>query len=220
MSSSPEISDTQTGLSRRGVLLVVSSPSGAGKTTLSRGLLRDDDAIRLSVSVTTRPPRPGEIDGTDYHFIDMPAFEKLRDEGALLESATVFGNCYGTPRAEVMDALGAGQDFLFDIDWQGAQQLAEKVGQDVVRVFILPPSARALSERLSARNQDSAEVVAGRMAKASSEIDHWAEYDYVIVNHVVEESLSRLKAILTAERLKRERQVGLSTFVDGIQGEL
>ncbi|MEO1281489.1 MAG: guanylate kinase, partial [Pseudomonadota bacterium] len=202
MSNNPQLPHAMPAVQRRGILLVISSPSGAGKTTLARRLLEDDDDIHLSVSVTTRPARPGEIDGKDYHFATMAAFEDMRDSGALLEWATVFDNCYGTPRADVQNALDQGQDLLFDIDWQGAQQLAEKMGHDVVRVFILPPSAKALGERLAARNQDSPKVVAGRMAKASAEIDHWAEYDYVIVNADVEDSLDKLKAIIAAERAR------------------
>lgn len=207
-------------IARRGVMLVVSSPSGAGKTTLSRRLLEDDANIALSVSVTTRPPRPGEVDGRDYHFVDAPKFNALKDGEDLLEWAEVFGNCYGTPRMQVENALSSGRDVLFDIDWQGAQQLAQRMPQDLIRVFILPPSAQALLDRLTTRNQDSADVVAGRMAKASDEISHWMEYDYVIVNEVVEDSLTTLKSILAAGRAKRERQLGMTDFVRALQREL
>lgn len=200
-------------IARRGLMLVLSSPSGAGKTTLSRALLEGDPAIRLSVSVTTRMPRPGEIDGKDYVFVDAPAFERMAADGELLEWARVFSNAYGTPRAPVEKAIAEGQDVLFDIDWQGAQQLAEKMAGDLVRVFILPPSVKALESRLKARAQDPPEVVAKRMAEAASEMSHWAEYDYVIVNADLETSIAGLKAILAAERLKRERLLGLSNFV-------
>ncbi|MGD9783760.1 MAG: guanylate kinase [Hyphomicrobiaceae bacterium] len=208
-------------LKRRGLMLVLSSPSGAGKTTLSRRLLdAEKDRLHMSVSVTTRPARPGEIDGRDYAFVDVTRFKAMRDDGALLEWAEVFGNFYGTERAQVEVAIGAGRDVLFDIDWQGARQLAETMAADLVRVFVLPPSGRALEDRLKARNMDSAEVVAKRMAKAADEISHWPEYDYVIVNHDVDECFSQLRAILSAERLRRERQVGLSAFVRAIQSEL
>ena len=205
---------------RRGMLLVLSSPSGAGKTTLARRLLASDPAITMSVSVTTRAPRPGEADGVDYFFVDEPRFKAMREAGQLLEWARVFDNHYGTPRAPVEAAIEAGRDILFDIDWQGAQQLEEKLPQDLVRVFILPPSATDLAARLSSRGQDSADVVARRMAAASAEISHWAEYDYVIINADLDASSASLRAILTAERLKRERLLGLSDFVRGIQAAL
>lgn len=205
---------------RRGLLLVLSSPSGAGKTTLARRLLESDPAVAMSVSVTTRKPRPGEVDGKDYHFIDTARFEAMRADGALLEWARVFDNFYGTPRAPVEAAIEAGRDVLFDIDWQGAQQLEEKLPQDLVRVFILPPSASVLSERLSSRKQDTPEVVARRMAAASNEISHWPEYDYVIINADLDASSASLRAILTAERLKRERQLGLMDFVRSMQASL
>ena len=201
-------------------MLVLSSPSGAGKTTLSRLLLEAEPNIRMSVSVTTRTPRPGEVDGEDYRFVDEAAFLQMRDRDELLEWAEVFGNYYGTPAGPVEEALATGRDMLFDIDWQGTQQLQESAGNDLVRVFILPPSARELEERLKKRAQDPPEVVAKRMAEASSEISHWAEYDYVVVNHEVEESLSAIRTILSAERLKRQRGIGLNAFVRSIQSEL
>lgn len=207
-------------IERRGLLLVLSSPSGAGKTSLARGLLDADPSIRLSVSVTTRAPRPGEVDGRDYYFVSKERFFEMRDAGQLLEWATVFGNYYGTPRAPIEEALAAGRDVLFDIDWQGTQQLAERMSGDLVRVFILPPSAEALEQRLKSRAQDPPEVVAKRMAEASNEISHWAEYDYVIVNVDLEESLRGLKSILAAARLRRERAPGLSSFVRGLLGGL
>jgi guanylate kinase len=198
---------------RRGLLLVMSSPSGAGKSTLSRRLLASDRNITMSVSVTTRPPRPGEVNGRDYHFISKEEFARLRDGGQLLEHAEVFGNFYGTPRAPVEDALARGRDVLFDIDWQGTQQLAEAMEGDLVRIFILPPSAEELRERLIRRAQDSASVVAKRMAEASSEISHWPEYDYVIVNENLDLASQQIAAILTAERLRRRRRTGLAQFV-------
>jgi guanylate kinase len=205
---------------RRGLLLVLSSPSGAGKTTLSRRLIEADGEIAMSVSVTTRAPRPGEIDGTDYRFVDEATFNRMRDAGELLEWARVFDNFYGTPRAPVEATIAKGRDILFDIDWQGAQQLSEKMKHEVVRVFILPPSATVLSERLRARAQDAEAVVRRRMAEASDEISHWPEYDYVIVNADIDTSLAGLAAILTAERLKRERLDGLSAFVREMQKAL
>lgn len=207
-------------IARRGLLLVLSSPSGAGKTTLARALLEADGGIHLSVSVTTRQPRPGEIDGKDYHFIDQAQFDRLRDAGELLEWAQVFDNAYGTPSAAVEQALAEGQDVLFDIDWQGAQQLSEKLAGDLVRVFVMPPSGDVLHKRLHTRAQDSAEVVAKRMAKAEAEISHWPEYDYVIINSDLQESIAGLRAILTAERLKRERLLGLHDFVRDLQSRL
>ena len=201
-------------------MLVLSSPSGAGKTTLSRLLLETDAKIAMSVSVTTRTPRPGERSGEDYVFVDEPEFLRMRDAGELLEWAEVFGNYYGTPAGPVEEALAAGRDMLFDIDWQGTQQLQQRARSDLVRVFILPPSARELEARLERRAQDPPEVVARRMAEASSEISHWAEYDYVIVNREVEESLQAIRSILAAERLKRERGIGLNEFVRAIQSEL
>ena len=207
-------------VSRRGLMLVLSSPSGAGKTTISRRLLDLDPGITMSVSVTTRPMRPGEQPGVDYYFVDMPEFERMAEAGDLLEHARVFGNCYGTPRDRVEKTLGSGRDVLFDIDWQGTQQLAANARADLVSVFVLPPSGTELERRLHTRAQDSAEVIAQRMAKASDEISHWAEYDYVIVNNDVAESVAAVQAILRAERLRRSRQVGLPAFVQSIQAAL
>lgn len=200
-------------IARRGLLLVMSSPSGAGKTTLSRRLLAADPHIAMSVSVTTRQPRPGEKDGTDYHFISQERFKQMRDRGELLEWAVVFGNSYGTPRKPVEEALAHGRDMLFDIDWQGTQQLSEKMSDDIVRLFILPPSAETLQDRLINRAQDTVTVVAKRMAKASDEISHWPEYDYVIINEDLETAHAQVLAILTAERLRRRRRIGLGEFV-------
>jgi guanylate kinase len=207
-------------VARRGVLYILSSPSGAGKTTLARRLIEADPGIAMSVSVTTRKPRPGERDGVDYYFVDAAGFEKMQSGGELLEWATVFGNSYGTPRAAVSAAIDAGKDVLFDIDWQGAQQLSEKMKGDVVRVFVLPPSGQVLEQRLKSRAQDPPEVVAKRMASASAEISHWAEYDYVIVNNDLEDSVRAVTSILLAERLKRERLLGLSAFVREMQSAL
>jgi guanylate kinase len=207
-------------IARRGLLLVISSPSGAGKTTLSRRLLDRDPNITMSVSVTTRPPRPGEVDGRDYYFISKERFEAMRDAGELLESAEVFGNCYGTPKGPVEHSLAKGRDVLFDIDWQGTQQLAQAMQDDLVRVFILPPSVEALRDRLISRAQDPMVVVAKRMAEASREISHWAEYDYVIVNDDLETADREICAILAAERLKRKRRVGLTAFVRSLLDKL
>ena len=202
---------------RRGLMLVLSSPSGAGKTTISRLLLPADDKIDLSVSATTRPKRPNEIEGVDYHFVDQRTFDAMVAGDEFLEHATVFGHSYGTPRAPVEEALAAGEDVLFDIDWQGTQQLAEKAAKDLVRVFILPPSTEELERRLRRRAQDPEDVLKNRMAKAADEMSHWAEYDYIVVNHDVAESLAQVQAILAAERLKRERQVGLHDFVEQLR---
>lgn len=207
-------------IDRRGIMLVLSSPSGAGKTTLSRRLLESELGIEMSVSVTTRKPRPGEVDGKDYFFVSEAEFIRLRDAGDLLEWARVFDNYYGTPRSAVERALAAGRDVLFDIDWQGAQQLNEKVAQDLVRVFILPPSGEILEQRLRLRAQDAPDSVARRMADAAAEISHWAEYDYVIINADLEASVAGLRAILAAERLRRERLLGLSDFVREMQKSL
>lgn len=209
-----------TEIARRGLLLVVSSPSGAGKTTLSKRLLASDAGITMSVSVTTRPPRPGEQNGRDYFFIDKAAFERMRDGGELLEWARVFDNYYGTPRAAVEEQVQRGRDVLFDIDWQGTQQLSEAMSADLVRVFIMPPSGESLETRLRGRNQDSEETVARRMAAASAEISHWPEYDYVIVNAELERSVAGLQSILVAERLKRSRLLGLTDFVREMQAGL
>ncbi len=202
---------------RRGLMLVLSSPSGAGKTTISRRLLEGEPDLTMSVSATTRAKRPGERDGVDYHFVDAPSFDRMARQGELLEHAKVFEHQYGTPRKPVEQALAAGRDVLFDIDWQGTQQLAESARQDLVSVFILPPSIGALEQRLKARAQDSAEVVAKRMAKAADEMSHWREYDYVIVNDDFDVSVQRVRAILFAERLKLDRQVGLGDFVKGLR---
>lgn len=205
---------------RRGLLLVLSSPSGAGKTTLARNLLASDPDITMSVSATTRPPRPGEVNGVDYHFMDAQAFGELRNRDELLESAKVFDHYYGTPRAPVEKALAEGRDVLFDIDWQGTQQLQEALADDLVRVFILPPSAAELERRLLTRAQDSHEIVARRMAKASDEISHYAEYDYVLVNEDADHSLLQIRTILDAERQRRVRQTGLTDFVKRLRDAL
>jgi guanylate kinase len=210
----------QKGVVRRGIMFVLSSPSGAGKTTLSRMLLRADRNVELSVSVTTRPKRRGEVDGRDYHFIDLGRFAAMVRSGGLLEWAEVFGHHYGTPRLPVLEALRSGRDVLFDIDWQGTQQLREKARDDLVSVFILPPSVRELERRLHRRAQDSEEIIGARMAKAAGEMSHWPEYDYVIVNTDKRLAFAEVRAILGAERLKRERQIGLSDFVRGLQAKL
>ena len=201
-------------------MLVLSSPSGAGKTTLSRKLLAVESGLEMSVSVTTRPKRPSETDGEDYIFVTPEQFNAMRDGGELLEWALVFDNFYGTPKGPVDEALASGCDILFDIDWQGTQQLRESMREDLVSVFILPPSAQELGVRLKTRAQDPPDVVADRMGKASAELSHWAEYDYVIVNQELEQSLQELRAILAAERLKRTRRTGLAEFVRRIQEEL
>lgn len=207
-------------IARRGLMLVLSSPSGAGKTTLSREILARDAGLKVSVSVTTRKPRSGEVDGRDYHFRSVPEFEALRDAGGLLEWAPVHGNFYGTPKDDVMERLAAGGDLLFDIDWQGALQLAKKAEGDTVRVFILPPSAAALESRLKGRGQDAPEVIERRLVGAVEELRHWDEYDYVIVNDDIPESLMRLEAILLAERTRRQRQSGLGDHVTRLLGDL
>jgi len=198
---------------RRGILFVVSSPSGAGKSTISRKLLENDDGLTMSVSATTRSPRPGEVDGKDYHFVDLSRFKDMVANHDFLEWAHVFGNRYGTPRAAVEEALAAGRDVLFDIDWQGAQQLYQRAGGDVVRVFIFPPSMTELERRLRHRATDSEEVIQGRMSRATAEISHWDGYDYVLVNDDVERCYADVATILAAERLKRSRQTGLIGFV-------
>ena len=210
----------RTKIARRGLMLVLSSPSGAGKTTVSRMLLRSDRGVELSISVTTRPQRRGEIDGRDYHFIDRARFDAMVKNRELLEWAEVFGHCYGTPHRPVIKALQAGRDVLFDIDWQGTQQLREKARDDLVSVFILPPTVRELERRLRRRAQDSKSVIGSRMAKAAGEMSHWPEYDYVIVNRDKAEAFAEVKAILAAERLRRERQIGLSDFVRALQAKL
>ena len=208
------------GVERRGLMFVLSSPSGAGKTTLSRMLIERTAGLKMSVSATTRPMRPGEVDGRDYFFVDKVRFEQMVKQGELLEWATVFDNRYGTPRLPVEAALSAGQDVLFDIDWQGTQQLREKARADVVSVFILPPSAADLERRLHTRAQDSEQVILGRMSRAAHEMSHWAEYDYIVINHDVDEAFAEVQSILKAERLKRERRTGLTNFVRALQRQL
>ena len=207
-------------IGRRGLMLVLSSPSGAGKTTIARRVLVEDGGIAPSISHTTREKRRGEVDGRDYHFVDKQTFTRMRDEKAFLEWALVFDNFYGTTRAPVEQALGDGRDVLFDVDWQGADSLREQAKGDVVSVFILPPTAGALEERLKTRAQDSDDVVARRMAGASNEIQHWKDYDYVLVNFDVDRSVEAVHAILAAERLKRERLTGLDGFVQGLLKQL
>jgi len=202
---------------RRGLMLVLSSPSGAGKTTLSRRLLAEFPDLTMSISVTTRPKRPGEVEGVDYHFIDRIDFDLMINKRQLLEHAKVFDHYYGTPAKPVQDALDAGRDILFDIDWQGAQQLKQEMRDDLASIFILPPSTKELEQRLKSRAQDSDEVVAQRMSKAADEISHWPEYDYVVVNDDVEAALAQVRAILMAERLKRPRQTYLVNFVKRLQ---
>ncbi len=204
-------------ISRRGLMLVLSSPSGAGKTTIAREILSRDDNLRMSVSATTRPKRPGEVEGLDYFFLKEENFRLMVNRRELLEHATVFGNLYGTPRAPVEKTLAAGRDVLFDIDWQGTQQLHESAREDLVSVFVLPPTTRELERRLKSRAQDSEEVVAQRMSKAADEMSHYPEYDYIIVNNDIKASVAQVEAILTAERLRRERQVGLGDFVRGLR---
>ena len=204
---------TTDNLKRRGLMFILSSPSGAGKTTIARKLLAGDGDLRMSVSVTTRPMRPGEVEGKDYIFVDRPTFERMAAEEAFLEWAEVFGNFYGTPKAQIKAGLKEGQDFLFDIDWQGTQQLYQRAEADVVRVFLLPPGIGELERRLSSRGTDSAEVIAGRMARARSEISHWDGYDYVVVNDDIDACFAKVRTILQAERMRRARQTGLVDFV-------
>ncbi|MDP5326389.1 MAG: guanylate kinase [Paracoccaceae bacterium] len=205
---------------RRGLLIILSSPSGAGKSTLARRLMAWDPNISFSVSATTRAPRPGETDGREYHFRTRAEFQKMVDAQQMLEHAEVFGNLYGTPKAPVESALMAGYDTLFDIDWQGGQQIRNSgLGRDVVSIFVLPPSIAALEERLRGRAQDSDDTIAERMAKSRDEISHWAEYDYVLVNHDVTQAENELRTILMAERMRRERQPGLADFVRGLNSE-
>ncbi len=203
-------------IGRRGMLLVLSSPSGAGKTTLARRLLAVDPTLRMSVSVTTRGLRPGEVEGRDYHFVDKAEFERRKRAGELLEWAEVFGESYATPKAQVLELVEAGTDVVFDIDWQGARQLKRQMPSEVVRVFILPPDGKALERRLRTRNQDAEPVVRRRLAAAAAEIGHWDEYDYALVNADLEATVASLTGIVAAERLKRERQTGLSEFVAGL----
>src|SRR5574338_1033305 len=210
--------DENPGLSRRGLLIVLSSPSGAGKSTISRMLLSADPAVTISVSATTRPKRPGEVDGIDYHFVDDAEFDRLIDTGEFVEWAPVFGFRYGTPKAPVKQALKEGRDILFDIDWQGTQQLEAAMGEDLVSIFLLPPSMVELERRLKERGTDSPEVIADRMSRAASEISHWPEYEYVLVNRATDECLRQVQAIVAAERLKKARQTGLVSFVRELIG--
>lgn len=207
-------------MARRGLLLILSSPSGAGKSTLARRLMDWDPTLKFSVSATTRNPRPGEEDGVHYHFRDHDTFRAMVAEGQMLEHAEVFGNYYGSPRGSVEQAMREGRDTLFDVDWQGGQQIRNSaLGQDVVSVFILPPSIAELERRLRGRGQDSEEVIAGRMAKSQAEISHWAEYDYVLVNHDIDQAARELITIVEAERLRRARQPALVDFVRGLDTE-
>ena len=199
-------------MGRRGLMFILSSPSGAGKTTIARRLLEMDDNLAMSVSFTTRAMRPGEIEGRDYFFTTREGFDAMVEEERFLEWAEVFGNCYGTPRAQIVQGLAEGRDFLFDVDWQGAQQLSQGAGSDVVSVFLLPPSIDELERRLRARGTDSEEVIAGRMARAQAEISHWDGYDYVVVNRDIDACFADVRTILAAERLKRTRQTGLVAF--------
>ena len=203
-------------ITRRGLMMVLSSPSGAGKTTLARGLLDNNPSMKLSVSHTTRNPRPNERAGRDYHFCSIEEFETLKEKGEFLETAKVFGHFYGTPKVPVQTALSQGQDVLFDIDWQGTQQLGHHMGEQVVSIFVLPPSMVELEKRLYKRSEDSSHIISLRMSQAASEMSHWAEYDYVIINHSLEKSLASIESILHAERLKRGRQVGLSNFIKAL----
>lgn len=207
------LAENHDALHRRGLMFILSSPSGAGKTTIARKLLQEDDEIAMSVSVTTRPIRPGEVDGKDYTFVDEPTFDRMVEENGFYEWARVFGHCYGTPKAQIRAGLKEGRDFLFDIDWQGTQQLYQKAETDVVRVFILPPSLDELNRRLTGRGTDSPEVIAARMARAQAEISHWDGYDYVVVNDDVDTCFGKIRQILAAERMKRARQTGLIPFV-------
>ena len=205
-------------LGRRGLMMVLSSPSGAGKSTLSRRLLASDGAISMSISATTRPMRPGEEEGKDYFFVSSSMFQQMAASGAFLEHAKVFDNHYGTPREPVQMALARGSDVLFDIDWQGTQQLREQAGDDLVSIFVLPPSHEELERRLRARAQDSEAVVQARMSKANNEISHWAEYDYVVINDDLDATLAKIQTILAAERMKRRRQTGITEFARKLMG--
>ena len=208
---------SEISIQRRGLMFVLSSPSGAGKTTLSRMLMENDSGIVMSVSATTRHPRPGETEGTDYFFVDDKRFDQMVRDGQFLEHATVFEHRYGTPAGPVQAALSKGRDVLFDIDWQGAQQLKEAAREDVTSVFILPPSLNELERRLRVRAQDPEDIVLRRMAKAADEMSHWAEYDYILVNEKIDQSLHAVCTILEAERMKRPRQAGLAEFVMNLQ---
>jgi guanylate kinase len=211
-------SPDQPARQRRGLLIVLSSPSGAGKTTISRMLLESDPDVTMSISATTRPQRPGEVEGVDYHFVDDAEFDRLIAAGEFVEWAPVFGYRYGTPKAPVKDALRDGRDILFDIDWQGTQQLEAAMGEDLVSIFILPPSMDELERRLRNRGTDSDEIIADRMSRAAAEISHWPEYEYVLVNRDMEQCLAQVQAIVAAERLKRTRRIGLVTFVRDLIG--
>jgi guanylate kinase len=213
-------SKNETAVVRRGLMLVLSSPSGAGKTTLSRRLLEYDPNVELSISVTTRKRRPSEMEGRDYRFITRREFDDLVEKGELLEWAEVFDNYYGTPKKPVLEALAAGRDVLFDIDWQGTKQLKQVARDDIASVFVLPPSVLELERRLRTRAQDDYETIHRRMAKAANEMSHWNEYDYVVINHDLDQAFAEVASILAAERLKRERQTGLSDFVRGLQAKL
>jgi len=218
MSAAPDNQDRE--ISRRGIMLVVSSPSGAGKTTLTRNLLREEDNVSLSVSVTTRARRPSEIEGVHYYFVSKRRFEAMRDGGELLEWAEVHGNYYATPREPVEQALSEGRDMLLDIDWQGTRQLLEKMRDDVVTVFVLPPTAVELKARLERRAEDSSEIITQRLHNALEEIAHWREYDYILVNRDLDKSFARLRAILTAERLKQVKMLDIENFVEQLLGDL
>lgn len=209
-----------TEFARRGVMLVLASPSGAGKSSISRAIFEDDPNISLSVSVTTRARRSDEIDGKHYHFIDVPTFERMKAEGELLESAEVHGNFYGTPRGHVEEKLESGRDILFDIDWQGTQQLLAKKRADMVTIFILPPSIRELRKRLERRAQDSRETIEKRLKNARIEMEHWSEYDYVLVNEDLDNSCGRVRSILAAARLKRDRYTQMQSFVRELQSQI
>jgi guanylate kinase len=205
---------------RRGLLIILSSPSGAGKTTIARRLLASDTSIGFSVSATTRAPRPGEVDGREYHFVSRAEFHAMVERGELLEHAEVFGHLYGSPRGPIEAAMGQGRDTLFDIDWQGGQQIRNSpLSREVVSIFILPPSMAELERRLRSRGQDSAEVIAGRMARSMGEVSHWAEYDFVLVNHDLAETEAKVRQIVEVERLRRDRQPWLSDFVRGLGQE-
>ncbi len=206
-----------TTLQRRGLMFVLSSPSGAGKTTITRALLNNNPNLEISISATTRPRRPGEVDGQDYYFVDIPQFNEMADNGEMLEHAKVFGNYYGTPKLPVDEALSRGNDIIFDIDWQGTQRIREIAREDLVTVFILPPSAKELERRLRSRAQDSEESIRLRMDKASDEMTHYSEYDYVLINSNIDETIAQAQNILDSERLKRHRIVGLSDFVRGLK---
>ncbi len=206
-----------TPLQRRGLMYVLSSPSGAGKTTITRAILNDNTGLEMSISATTRPRRPGEVDGQDYYFVDIPQFNAMVEGGEMLEHAKVFGNYYGTPRQPVEEALARGNDVIFDIEWQGTQQLREIARDDLVTVFILPPNSKELERRLRTRAQDSEETIRHRMDKAADEMTHYSEYDYVLINNSVEIAIQQAQTILDAERLKRTRLSGISDFVRGLK---